>query len=251
MSQTECSFDVIEEIVDDTPETISNQTTTATNAKLPSSSSKKSTTKSTVLNLDHGPSTSRVNLYSIERSDSSISSNDAGFANFDLTANSGNTNILTPEIEQLQDVDGGSAHPPMASTRLSGQQIASVTPTASQASNIDYLLTLLPPNVVTEMPFDDSIVIRGNGNMTLFGLSNSFSNTFPSALLGRVSKEEFEYTINRINHLLQQQHSTNAKFLILGCLCCCCSLGCSLLWPTFALSKRTRSSLEKVRNLTS
>ncbi|KAJ6220628.1 hypothetical protein RDWZM_006440 [Blomia tropicalis] len=116
----------------------------------------------------------------------------------------------------------------------------------SNASNIDYLLSLLPPTELSVVPLEDPIIIRGNGNMTLFGLSNSFSSTFPSSLLGRVSREEFEYTMNRINHLLRQQHSTNAKFLLLGCLCCCCSLGCSLLWPTFALSKRTRSSLQKL-----
>jgi hypothetical protein len=92
----------------------------------------------------------------------------------------------------------------------------------------------------------EPIVIRGNGNITLFGLSNGFTNSFPSSLLGRVSREEFESTISRINCLLRAQHSTNAKLLILGCLCCCCSLGCSLLWPTLALSKRTRNALEKV-----
>ena len=92
----------------------------------------------------------------------------------------------------------------------------------------------------------EPIVIRGNGNITLFGLSNGFTDSFPSSLLGRVSREEFESTVHRINSLLRAQHSTNAKLLILGCLCCCCSLGCSLLWPTLALSKRTKNSLEKV-----
>ena len=113
-------------------------------------------------------------------------------------------------------------------------------------NNIDYLLSLLPPAELSTMPVDDPIIIRGNGNMTLFGLSNSFTNSFPSSLLGRVSREEFEYTMSRINDLLRGQHTTNAKFMLLGCLCCCCSLGCSLLWPTFALSKRTRNSLQKV-----
>ena len=118
---------------------------------------------------------------------------------------------------------------------------------SSSNQNIDYLFSLLPPNELNmEMPFEDPIQIRGNGNITLFGLSNCYESSFPSALLGRVSKEEFEYTIGRINHLLQQQHSTNIKFLLLGCLCCCFSLGCSLLWPGFALSRRTKNSLEKV-----
>ncbi|RWS29556.1 cysteine-rich hydrophobic domain 2-like protein [Leptotrombidium deliense] len=95
-------------------------------------------------------------------------------------------------------------------------------------------------------PSMEPIVIRGNGNMTLFGLSNTFSADFPSSLIGRVSREEFETTIGRVNNLLRQHHSTNAKLLLLGCLCCCCSFGCSLLWPTLALSKRTRNALEKL-----
>ncbi|RWS07572.1 cysteine-rich hydrophobic domain 2-like protein, partial [Dinothrombium tinctorium] len=97
-----------------------------------------------------------------------------------------------------------------------------------------------------EYPSMEPIVIRGNGNMTLFGLSNTFSADFPSSLIGRVSREEFETTIGRVNNLLRQHHSTNAKLLLLGCLCCCCSFGCSLLWPTLALSKRTRNALEKL-----
>ncbi|XP_074599569.1 cysteine-rich hydrophobic domain-containing protein 2 [Brevipalpus obovatus] len=92
----------------------------------------------------------------------------------------------------------------------------------------------------------EQIIIRGNGNMTLFGLANTFSSDYPSNLLGKVSKEEFEATINRINNLLRSHHSINARLLLIGCLCCCCSFGCSLLWPTLALSKRTRSALEKL-----
>lgn len=127
--------------------------------------------------------------------------------------------------------------------RVSNQQISS---RSLSSNNIDYLLSLLPPAELSELPYEDPIQIRANGNLTLFGLSNSYASNFPTALLGRVSREEFEFTINKINQLLQQQHSTNAKILLLGCLCCCFSLGCSLLWPTFALSRRTKSSLEKV-----
>lgn len=97
-----------------------------------------------------------------------------------------------------------------------------------------------------DYPEIEPIIIRGNGNMTLFGLSNTFSTDFPNCLIGHVSKEEFEATMSRINNLLRNHHSTNAKLLIIACLCCCCSFGCSLLWPTLALSKRTRSALEKL-----
>jgi len=102
------------------------------------------------------------------------------------------------------------------------------------------------PLNVADYPTMEPIIIRGNGNMTLFGLSNTFNNDFPSMLIGRVSREEFEATLSRINNMLRQHHSTNAKLLLLGCLCCCCSFGCSVLWPTLALSKRTRMALEKL-----
>lgn len=92
----------------------------------------------------------------------------------------------------------------------------------------------------------EPIVLRGNGNLTLFGLSNSFSAEFPSALIGRVSREEFDYTMRRINNLLRDQQSLSAKLLLFGGLCCCCSLGFSLVWPSIALKKRSKTSLEKL-----
>lgn len=156
----------------------------------------------------------------------------------------------TPEIEPIPNnedpsaVANSSMLPDPHITVLRSPVISAASNAAT--SNIDYLLSLLPPAELNGMPVDDPIVIRGNGNLTLFGLSNSFTNSFPSSLLGRVSREEFEFTMNRINSMLRAQHTTNAKLLLLGCLCCCCSLGCTLLWPTFALSKRTRASLEKV-----
>lgn len=104
---------------------------------------------------------------------------------------------------------------------------------------------------IYDMPSDtaayhvEPVILRGNGNLTLFGLSNSFSDEFPSALIGRVSKEEFERTMRRINNLLRDQQSLSAKLLLVGGLCCCCSLGFSLVWPSIALKKRSKMSLEK------
>ena len=122
------------------------------------------------------------------------------------------------------------------------EELDSNTPSSAGNSPTD----LLEVPQVLDYPSNEPIVIRGNGNMTLFGLSNTFNGEFPSVLVGRVSREEFEASLSRVNHLLRQHHSTNAKLLLLGCLCCCCSLGCSLLWPTLALSKRTRTALEKL-----
>lgn len=91
----------------------------------------------------------------------------------------------------------------------------------------------------------EPIILRGNGNLTLFGLSNSFASEFPSALIGRVSKEEFDHTMRRVNALLRDQQSLSAKLLLFGGLCCCCSLGFSLVWPSVALKKRSKISLQK------
>lgn len=91
----------------------------------------------------------------------------------------------------------------------------------------------------------EPIVIRGNGNLLLFGLSNSFSSDFPPALVGKVSKEEFNRTMKHLNLLLREQQSLSAKVLLFGSLCCCCSLGFSLIGPSIALRKRSKISVEK------
>lgn len=100
----------------------------------------------------------------------------------------------------------------------------------------------LPPATVYQI---EPIVIRGNGNLTLFGLSNSFDSDFPAALLGRVSREEFSRTISHINTLLRDQQSLSAKLLLIGSLFCCCSLGFSLVCPSILLKRRCKMNLEK------
>ncbi|CAL1546242.1 unnamed protein product [Lymnaea stagnalis] len=91
----------------------------------------------------------------------------------------------------------------------------------------------------------DPIIIRGAGNVTIFGLSNKFETDFPPGLSAKVAPEEFKATITRINNVLRKALPVNVKWLFCGCICCCCTLGCSL-WPVVCLSKRTRHSLEKV-----
>lgn len=70
-----------------------------------------------------------------------------------------------------------------------------------------------------------------------FGLSNRFNIEFPSGLVSRVAPEEFKATILRINGVLKKTLPVNIKWLFCGCVCCCCTLGCSL-WPVICLSKR-------------
>uniref|UniRef100_A0A8C7ZME5 Cysteine-rich hydrophobic domain 2 n=1 Tax=Oryzias sinensis TaxID=183150 RepID=A0A8C7ZME5_9TELE len=91
----------------------------------------------------------------------------------------------------------------------------------------------------------DPVVVRGSGHVTVFGLSNKFESEFPSALTGKVAPEEFKASIYRVNSCLRKTLPVNVRWLLCGCLCCCCTLGFSL-WPVICLSKRTRRSLEKL-----
>ncbi|XP_077427342.1 cysteine-rich hydrophobic domain-containing protein 2 isoform X1 [Vanacampus margaritifer] len=83
----------------------------------------------------------------------------------------------------------------------------------------------------------DPVVVRGSGRVTVFGLSNKFESEFPSALTGKVAPEEFKASINRVNSCLKKSLPVNVRWLLCGCLCCCCTLGFSL-WPVICLSKR-------------
>ena len=85
----------------------------------------------------------------------------------------------------------------------------------------------------------DPILVRGAGNITVFGLSNRFDTEFPAALHARVAPEEFKASITRVNVTLRKSLPVNVRWLFCGCLCCCCTLGCSM-WPVICLSKRVR-----------
>jgi len=97
----------------------------------------------------------------------------------------------------------------------------------------------------TALVTPDPVVIRGAGNITVFGLSNRFDTEFPSALHARVAPEEFKATVTRVNVTLRKNLPINVRWLFCGCLCCCCTLGCSM-WPVICLSKRTRHQMEKL-----
>lgn len=101
-------------------------------------------------------------------------------------------------------------------------------------------------NVTATTLVPDPIVIRGAGNVTVFGLSNRFDTEFPAGSLhARVAPEEFKATVTRVNATLRKTLPVNVRWLFCGCLCCCCTLGCSM-WPVICLSKRTRHQLEKL-----
>lgn len=98
---------------------------------------------------------------------------------------------------------------------------------------------------ITPVPVPDPVVVRGAGDVTVFGLSNKFDQEFPQGLAAKLAPEEFKATISRLNGVLKKTLPMNVKWLLCGCICCCCTLGCSM-WPVICLSKRTRHQIEKV-----
>ncbi|XP_041076575.1 cysteine-rich hydrophobic domain-containing protein 1 isoform X1 [Polyodon spathula] len=103
--------------------------------------------------------------------------------------------------------------------------------------------------VVSEEQFvrfcPEPVIMRGAGHITVFGLSNKFETECPSVLTGKVASEEFKSSIGLVNACLKKNLPVNVKWLLCGCLCCCCTLGCSL-WPVICLNKRTRRSIQKL-----
>eukprot|EP00118_Oscarella_pearsei_P009136 m.50891 g.50891 ORF g.50891 m.50891 type:complete len:165 (+) comp34103_c0_seq2:228-722(+) len=86
--------------------------------------------------------------------------------------------------------------------------------------------------------------IRGIGNITVFGMTNKFNTDFPTSLTGKVAQEEFSATIGRINGYLGRTVPLNIRWFLCGCLCCCCTAGCSMI-PVVYLNKRTRARVDK------
>lgn len=91
-------------------------------------------------------------------------------------------------------------------------------------------------------------IIYHKYNCFRFGLSNRFESEFPNGLVSRVAPEEFKATVLRMNSVLKKTLPVNVKWLFCGCVCCCCTLGCSL-WPVICLSKRVSTCLHKNMNL--
>ncbi|XP_018021509.1 cysteine-rich hydrophobic domain-containing protein 2 [Hyalella azteca] len=94
------------------------------------------------------------------------------------------------------------------------------------------------------IPVAEPVIIRGTGNITVFGLSSQFCRDFPSELTGRLAPEEFRASVGRLNGVLRKTLPASARWLLCGCCFCLCTCGCSL-WPVICLSKRTRHTLQK------
>ena len=56
-------------------------------------------------------------------------------------------------------------------------------------------------------------VLKGIGEVTIFGLNCKYENEFPTQLLGRLAPEEFARMIARINQILKRSIPQQVKLL--------------------------------------
>lgn len=91
----------------------------------------------------------------------------------------------------------------------------------------------------------EPIIIRPNGNITLFGLNNHFSTEIPSKLLSVIAPDEYKYTIIKINRVLRRRMSINFKIFLCSCLWCCCTCGLSLC-PPLIINNHTKEMIKDV-----
>ena len=54
-------------------------------------------------------------------------------------------------------------------------------------------------------------------------------------------------TVTRVNVTLRKSLPINVRWLLFGCLCCCCTLGCSM-WPVVCLSRRVSRAAHPQQN---
>jgi len=77
-------------------------------------------------------------------------------------------------------------------------------------------------------------------------VSYSFHSYFSCSTYSQVAPEEFSATMSRLNGVLKKMLSTSPRWLLCGCLCCCCTMGCSM-WPVICLTKRVSNDTLYIR----
>jgi hypothetical protein len=95
---------------------------------------------------------------------------------------------------------------------------------------------------------NEPIIIRGDGNITIFGIFNRFSREFPAKLAAKIAPEEYRDTITNVNIILKKELTNSLKWLIFGSICCCCTFGMSLL-PVFYINKKAKLAINKLLNI--
>lgn len=102
------------------------------------------------------------------------------------------------------------------------------------------LMSAPPTN--TQLPPSDLSLLFDCTDIFPYCLSSLSVRT---SLRSQVAPEEFKTSISRVNACLKKNLPVNVKWLLCGCLCCCCTVGCSL-WPVICLNKRVRTRTSRV-----
>ncbi|CAF4573377.1 unnamed protein product [Rotaria sp. Silwood2] len=58
----------------------------------------------------------------------------------------------------------------------------------------------------------EPIIIRGAGHITVFALNNKFDEEYPQGLTYKVSRDEYQETIKRVNMILRKNVPMNFKW---------------------------------------
>lgn len=58
----------------------------------------------------------------------------------------------------------------------------------------------------------EPVIIRGVGHITVFALNNRFNEEYPQGLIHKVSRDEYDETIKRINMILKKTIRNNFKW---------------------------------------
>lgn len=196
-----------------------------------------------------------VNPLSLKRIVNNLSNNSQtpiSLNNIDYTVITTSTN---PQGNSNNTTNNNSNH-----GRLNSFDTISVTSTSNRSiysfNRIATVTHIDTNNIRTSIsPTDDSsnvtiietkepVVIRGAGNITIFGVSNKFNETFPTQLYAKLAPEEFKDTIKQINSILSRELANSFRWLVFGSVFCCCTLGCSL-FPVIFINKKARLSINK------
>jgi hypothetical protein len=114
---------------------------------------------------------------------------------------------------------------------------------SSSASSSIYSL-----NYTNYINIKDPVIIRGAGNITIFGVCNKFNEQFPTQLNAKLAPEEFRDTIKQINQILSKELANSFRWLVFGSVFCCCTLGISLL-PVIFMNKKAKLSINKLLDI--
>ena len=91
--------------------------------------------------------------------------------------------------------------------------ISEQSPIEIQRTNPYPIIDDNPDHLPIYMPrLAEPIIIRGAGHVTVFALNNKFDEEYPQALTHKVSRDEYQETIKRVNLILRKNVPINFKW---------------------------------------